>query len=122
MSEKPKPLIHGGPYLNLGSPERPIIVLEQEFAAMAKNPQPPCQCRACALTHGFETEPDPNYEARIQEFFKLYGITDTPEERARWAEGERNFQGILFTKTEHDMAAELSNAIGKRTAKRKKDG
>lgn len=99
-----------------------IIVFEQEFAAMAKNPRLPCPCLTCPLTRGFKYEPDPRYEERIKEFFKLYEITDTPEERERWAEAERKFHGIYFTQTEQDMAAEISKAIGKRTAKQKKEG
>lgn len=119
MSKKAKqePLVQDESILNLGSDERPILVFQQEFEAMAKRPLlpgPSCCCRACALTHGFETEPDPRYEERIQEFFKLYGITDTPEERKHWAEIEN--RDVLFTRSEQAMAEELRKSIGKRTS------
>ena len=113
--EAQKPLVNDEPFLNLGSDERPIIVFQQEFTAMAKNPHLPCPCRACSLTNGFKTEADPHYEARIKEFFKLYDIIDTPEQRERWAEMGRSGKGVVFTKSEQDMAEELSKAIGKRT-------
>lgn len=120
---KQKPLVHDEPVLNLGTDKRPILIFQQEFAAMAKRPlvlNPPHSCRVCALTHGFKTEPDPRYEERIQEFFKLYGITDTPEERKHWAEIAN--KGVFFTQSEQAMAEELRKAIGKRTSgKRQKE-